>query len=100
MTTEGIKRKLTTILAADVVGYSGMMAADEEATLRTLRAYCAVIDELTARHDGRLFNTAGSAARSRRCAAPSPSRKTSRSATPSCPTTTRCGSAWASTSAM
>jgi adenylate cyclase len=61
MTTEGIKRKLTTILAADVVGYSKMMAVDEEATLRTFRTYRAVIDELTARHDGRLFNTAGDA---------------------------------------
>ena len=61
MTTKGIKRKLTTILAADVVGYSALMAADEEATLQTLRTYRAVIDELTARHDGRLFNTAGDA---------------------------------------
>jgi class 3 adenylate cyclase len=58
---KNIKRKLTTILAADVVGYSGMMAADEEATLRTLRTYRGVIDELAARHDGRLFNTAGDA---------------------------------------
>ncbi len=61
MSTEGIKRKLTTILAADVVGYSGMMAANEEATLRTLKTYRAVIDESIARHDGRLFNTAGDA---------------------------------------
>lgn len=61
MNTDGIKRKLTTILAADVVGYSGMMAADEETTLRTLRTYRGVIDDLVARHDGRLFNTAGDA---------------------------------------
>ncbi len=35
MNSDTVSRKLTTILAADVVGYSKMMAADEEATLRT-----------------------------------------------------------------
>ncbi len=29
MVREGIERRLTTILAADVVGYSRLMAADE-----------------------------------------------------------------------
>ncbi len=33
---EKITRKLTTILAADVEGYSRLMRADEEATLKTL----------------------------------------------------------------
>lgn len=55
------KRRLTTILASDVVGYSRLMAADEEATLATLRTYRAVISELVAKHDGRIFNTAGDA---------------------------------------
>ena len=31
-----VKRKLTVILAADVEGYSRLMGADEEATLKTL----------------------------------------------------------------
>ncbi len=30
---EGVERRLTTILAADVVGYSRLMAADEAGTL-------------------------------------------------------------------
>ena len=55
------KRRLATILAADVAGYSKLMAQDEEATVRTLRAYRQIIDKLIARHDGRIFNTAGDA---------------------------------------
>jgi adenylate cyclase len=58
---EDVRRKLTTILAADVVGYSAMMAVDEEATLETLKLYRKVIDDLVERHGGRLFNTAGDA---------------------------------------
>ena len=61
MDTEFTERKLTTILAADVVGYSQLMAADEEATLNTLRAYRIVIDALVGKHNGRVFNTAGDA---------------------------------------
>jgi class 3 adenylate cyclase len=61
MASEDVRRKLTTILAADVVAYSAMMAADEEATLATLRTYRQVMDDLIARHGGRLFNTAGDA---------------------------------------
>ncbi len=34
-----MERRLAAILAADVVGYSHLVFADEEGTLRTLRAY-------------------------------------------------------------
>ncbi len=54
-----VKRKLTTILAADVVGYTRLMRADEEATLKTLGEYRDVIDGLIARHEGRVFSTGG-----------------------------------------
>jgi adenylate cyclase len=54
-----IVRKLTTILAADVEGYSRLMAADEVATLQALRDCRAVFGRLTARHGGRIVNTAG-----------------------------------------
>ena len=43
--SDKVVRKLTTILAADVVGYSKMMSVDEEGTLRTLRAYRTIIDD-------------------------------------------------------
>ena len=54
-----VTRKLAAILAADVVGYSRLMGADEEATLRTLNAYREVIDGLVANHRGRVFGGAG-----------------------------------------
>lgn len=57
----GSQRRLATILAADVVGYSKLMAQDEEATVRMLRSHRAIIDKLIARHEGRIFNTAGDA---------------------------------------
>jgi len=56
---EKVTRKLTTILAADVEGYSRLMHADEEATLKTLGEYREIIDGLIARHDGRVFSTGG-----------------------------------------
>ncbi len=59
MENAGVTRKLAVILAADVVGYARLMAADEEGTLATLNARRRVIDELIARHHGRIFGTAG-----------------------------------------
>jgi len=58
--TEGRQqRRLATILAADVFGYSRLMAENEEDAMRTLKAHRGVIDRLIARHEGRIFNTAG-----------------------------------------
>ena len=39
MSSEDFDRKLAAILSADVVGYSRLMAEDEEATVRMLTAY-------------------------------------------------------------
>jgi hypothetical protein len=39
MAEQGSKRKLTTILSADAVGYSRLMGDDEEATIRTFTEY-------------------------------------------------------------
>ncbi|QIG47583.1 hypothetical protein G5V57_07495 [Nordella sp. HKS 07] len=54
-----MKRRLAAILAADVAGYSRMMAEDEEGTLHTLEAYRAVMSELIDEHGGRIFSIAG-----------------------------------------
>ena len=54
-----MKRRLAAILATDAVGYSRMMAADEEGTIRTLAAHRAVIDGIIQYHDGRIVGTAG-----------------------------------------
>jgi adenylate cyclase len=54
-----VERKLAAILAADVAGYSRLMAEDEEATLQTLGAYRETIDSLVSEHGGRVFGSAG-----------------------------------------
>ena len=59
METEGVKRRLAAILAADVVGYSRLMRADEEGTLAALRASRSAIEARIGGHGGRIANTAG-----------------------------------------
>lgn len=61
MAGDRVQRKLTIILAADVEGYSRLMSADEEATLKTLKTYRDIIDSLSARQNRRLVGTAGDA---------------------------------------
>ncbi len=52
--------KLTAILAADVVGYSRLMEADEKATLASLKAHHAeLIDPEIAGHNGRIVKLMG-----------------------------------------
>ncbi len=55
------RRKLAAILSADVVGYSRLMAADEAATVRTLKSYREIIGRLIARRSGRVVNAPGDA---------------------------------------
>ncbi|HEX8166959.1 MAG TPA: adenylate/guanylate cyclase domain-containing protein [Beijerinckiaceae bacterium] len=54
-----MKRKIAAILAADVAGYSRLVAEDEEETLTRLGAFRQVFDEFVGRFGGRIFNTAG-----------------------------------------
>jgi adenylate cyclase len=56
-----MKRKIAAIFAADIAGYSRLVAEDEEETLRRLAAYRAVVDDFISRAGGRIFNTAGDA---------------------------------------
>ncbi|AWL98602.1 adenylate/guanylate cyclase domain-containing protein [Bradyrhizobium amphicarpaeae] len=56
-----MKRKIAAIFAADIAGYSRLVAEDEEQTLRRLASYREVIDDFIARAGGRIFNTAGDA---------------------------------------
>src|SRR5262249_35664236 len=55
------RRKLAAILSADVVGYSRLMAANEVATLETLKSYRDVIAQLVMRRGGRVVNAPGDA---------------------------------------
>ena len=56
-----MNRKIAAIFAADVAGYSKLVAEDEEETLRRLASYRSVMDDFIARAGGRIFNTAGDA---------------------------------------
>jgi TolB-like protein len=56
---ERVERRLAAIFAADIAGYSRLMARDEVGTLARLKACRAIIDGLIAAHRGRIFNTAG-----------------------------------------
>jgi adenylate cyclase len=60
MTTK-VKRRLTSILCADVKSYSRLMESDETRTIGTLRQYRAAMDALVERHEGRTINTWGDA---------------------------------------
>jgi TolB-like protein/class 3 adenylate cyclase len=56
----GVERRLTTILAADVVGYSGLMAADEAGTHAQLKTHRKeLIQPKTAEYHGRVVKLMG-----------------------------------------
>jgi adenylate cyclase len=57
---ERVERRLTAILAADVVGYSRLMGADEEGTLAALKAIRReLVDPRIIDHRGRIVKTTG-----------------------------------------
>jgi predicted ATPase/class 3 adenylate cyclase len=55
----GVRKRLAAILAADAVGYSRLMALDEDATVIALDAARTVFRSQIALHQGRLVDTAG-----------------------------------------
>jgi len=54
-----IERRLAAILAADIAGYSRLMAADEAGTAQALREHRAAIDPIIGKHGGRIVKTMG-----------------------------------------
>ena len=56
-----MKRRLTSILCADVHGYTRLMEADEAGTMADLRRSRKAMAALVERHDGRIVNTWGDA---------------------------------------
>jgi class 3 adenylate cyclase/DNA-binding CsgD family transcriptional regulator/tetratricopeptide (TPR) repeat protein len=54
-----MERKLAAILSADVQGYSRLMGADEESTVRTLTTYRDVMASLIRQHQGRVVDAPG-----------------------------------------
>ena len=58
--TMATTRRLAAILAADVAGYSRLMGADEEGTLRQIKVIRAeIIDPEIIEHHGRVVKTTG-----------------------------------------
>ncbi|MEW5862675.1 MAG: adenylate/guanylate cyclase domain-containing protein [Pseudomonadota bacterium] len=59
MEPDAITRRLAAILCADVQGYSRLMGADEEGTLRELKACHELMSGLIGAHRGRVVNAPG-----------------------------------------
>ncbi|NGO55564.1 LuxR C-terminal-related transcriptional regulator [Allomesorhizobium camelthorni] len=60
MADERVQRRLAAIMAADVVGYSRLMGADEAATLAALKAHRKeLVDAKIAEHQGRIVKLIG-----------------------------------------
>ena len=59
MERNGIARKLAAVLCADVQGYSRLMGADEEGTLRALKTSREVMSGLIGQYRGRVVNAPG-----------------------------------------
>ena len=59
MADEPQSRRLTTIVALDVAGYSARTEADEAKTTAEVAALSGVIEGISRTHGGRVFNTAG-----------------------------------------
>src|ERR1044071_2729116 len=58
-TPTAVERRLAAILSADVKGYSRLMGEDEEATIRTLTAYRAVMTTCIQQQRGRVVDAPG-----------------------------------------
>jgi class 3 adenylate cyclase len=56
---DGVQRRLAAIVAADIVGYSRMMARDEIGTVSALSEVRRLIDPIIAAYRGRIVGTAG-----------------------------------------
>ena len=60
LATERVERRLAAILAADVVGYSRLIGADEAGTLAAFKTIKSeLFDPTSAANDGRLVKTTG-----------------------------------------
>lgn len=57
--TSGQARRLTTVVAADICGYSRLAEIDDEAAVRTVQMVRAVFDAVVARRRGRVFHSSG-----------------------------------------
>ncbi len=59
MTSDSLDRRLAAVLSADAVGYSRLMGADDEGTVRTLQAHRGRIERLVETFRGRVVDAPG-----------------------------------------
>ncbi len=59
MSSDSIQRHLAALLSADAVGYSRLMARDDEATVRTLKAHRDTLGSHVRQYGGRVVDDAG-----------------------------------------
>lgn len=59
MNPAGFQRRQAAVMSADGVGYSRLMAADEEATLARFMAFIEILTDIVHQHGGRTFGAAG-----------------------------------------
>ena len=59
MSTDSTKRKMAAILSADVKGYSRLMSADEEGTVKSLNNCREIISRCVQDHSGRVVDSPG-----------------------------------------
>ena len=59
MVSREIKRKLTAILSADVVGYSRLMSDDEAATVASIKRCRKMFKKCIHSHDGKIVDAKG-----------------------------------------
>ena len=55
----GTERRLASIVALDVAGYSARTEADEAGTIAAVAALHGTVEQIARAHAGRVFNTAG-----------------------------------------
>ncbi|MEO1242986.1 MAG: adenylate/guanylate cyclase domain-containing protein [Pseudomonadota bacterium] len=53
------KRRLTTVVAADICGFSRLAETNEDAAVKTVALVFAAFEQVVTRHQGRVFNRAG-----------------------------------------
>ena len=54
-----MERRLAAILVADVAGFSALVGADEDGTLRAWKGHLAALEPVIALHGGRIVKTTG-----------------------------------------
>ncbi len=59
MAAIAVERRSATLVSADAAGYSRLMAADELATIQTIKVFREAVQQIALEHGGRLVDSPG-----------------------------------------